>query len=252
MTRGSGVPLLLLLPLLGLPAGPAQAQAAAQGLRIVEGPPAPLGNGSARAWVALTASGAPGSIGVSMTDDALSGLPADEQNVALQLPEAARQAGYDHVWLNWNPHGHEPPGIYSVPHFDVHFYRISTAERERIDPSDPDYEAKLAKAPPAGMMPPGYVQTPGGVPRMGAHWVQADAPEFTGHHFEKTLVLGSDDGQFIFVEPMITRAFLLSRAEVTLPVPTPERSPVWWPQSYEISFHNGVHQVALSGLRPLP
>ena len=24
--------------------------------------------------------------------------------------------------LNWNPHGHIPPGIYDRPHFDVHFY----------------------------------------------------------------------------------------------------------------------------------
>jgi hypothetical protein len=247
MPRDLGAALLALAPLLAIPALPAQAQA----LRMMEGPRAPLGNGTAFAWVALNAQGAPASMGVSISNEALAGLPGEDGDVVLQLPDAARQAGYDHVWLNWNPHGHEPPGVYGVPHFDVHFYRISVAERERIDPSDPDYDVKLARAPAQGSIPPGYVQAPGGVPRMGAHWVQANAPEFTGGRFERTLVLGSQDGQVIFVEPMVTREFLLSRTEVTLPVQTPERSPVWWPQSYEISFRDGVHGVALNGLRPL-
>jgi hypothetical protein len=247
MPRDLGAALLLLAPLLAIPALPAQAQAP----RVMEGPRAPLGNGTAFAWVALNAQGAPASIGVSVSDEALAGLPAEMQAVTLELPAAARQAGYDHVGLDWNPHGHEPPGVYDTPHFDFHFYRISVAERDRIDPSDPEFDVKLARAPAQGFMPPGYVQAPGGVPRMGAHWVQANAPEFTGGRFERTLVLGSDDGQFIFVEPMVTREFLLSRTEVTLPVQTPERSPVWWPQSYEISFRDGVHSVALNGLRPL-
>ena len=38
--------------------------------------------------------------------------------------EASRQPDLQFKWalLNWNPHGHIPPGAYDKPHFDVQFY----------------------------------------------------------------------------------------------------------------------------------
>jgi len=239
-----------------LHSGPAHAQPAAapQELRIVEGERLPLGEGTAVAWVTLDMRGTPVSVGVSITEAALHGLPHQDQEVTLALPPEARLAGYDHVGLNWNPHGHEPPGIYDAPHFDAHFYRITMAEWAGIVPDDPHYEAKLAKPPAAGHMPSGFAKAPGGVPRMGAHWPATDAPEFAGGRFERTMILGSYDGRLIFLEPMMTRAFLLTRPDVTIPVRAPERAvgTLWWPDAYSVSFRDGVHRVALTGLRPLP
>jgi hypothetical protein len=78
--------------------------------------------------------------------------------------------------LDWNPHGHEPEQIYGAPHFDFHFYSISQAERAAI----PAYEAdptKFDNGPGAAYLPPTYMNFGGGVPQMGAHWVDITSPE---------------------------------------------------------------------------
>ena len=31
---------------------------------------------------------------------------------------------FKHQVTNYNPEGHGPPGVYSVPHFDFHFYMV--------------------------------------------------------------------------------------------------------------------------------
>src|SRR4029450_4583623 len=55
----------------------------------------------------------------------------------IPLPDAvARRAEIPFKWvlLNWNPAGHIPPGIYDVPHFDVHFVMAPIAEIFAIEP----------------------------------------------------------------------------------------------------------------------
>lgn len=222
--------------------------------RITEGPRLPLGEGSAMAWVAVAAQGASVAVGVDLTEDSLRGLPEQHQEVTLALPAEARQAGYDHVGLDWVPHGHAPAGVYDVPHFDVHFYRITVAERDRIVREDPEFEAKMARPPAEGQMPSG-LRRGASVSRMGQHWGIAEAsPPPAGHPFERGMVLGSYDGRLNFLEPMITRAFLLTRPDVTIPIRAPERAEgtLWWPEAYGVSFRDGIHRIALTGLRPLP
>ncbi len=48
----------------------------------------------------------------------------------------------------------------------------------------------------------------GGVPQMGAHWVDVTSPELNGSTFAQTFIYGSYDGQVNFYEPMITLDFL--------------------------------------------
>ncbi|MGG5890767.1 DUF5602 domain-containing protein [Falsiroseomonas sp. HC035] len=151
----------------GMAAAPVAAQlappAAAQPVafvapaRIVEGPRQALGRGQAFTWVGLDAAGMPISLGIGLTQAALAGLPDEMVGFNLALPAQARALGYDHVGLDWAPRGHEPPGVYDRPHFDIHFYRVSAAALERIVPEDPDYEAKLAREPSADLVPPGFV-----------------------------------------------------------------------------------------------
>lgn len=250
---------VLTLPLAGSPPlllGQAHAQpvAAGQEGQIIEGARLPLGRGMAVAWVALDARGVPESIGVDLTAAALDGLPDRSMEVTLAFPTQARQAGYDHMGLDWSPHGHEPPGVYDLPHFDVHFYRISVAERDQIVRDDPAFEPKMTRLPPSGVMPSGFSPGRAFVPRMGRHWGARDAPEFAGHTFDRTMLLGTYDGRLIFLEPMITRAFLLARSDVTDPIRAPElaEGTLWWPETYSISYRDGVHRIALLRLRPLP
>lgn len=218
------------------------------------GPAEPLGNGDVRTYVELSEDGDPNVVGVAIAADALSGLPTGPAPLQLVLtfPEQIEQTPFQHVLFDWNPEGHEPPGTYDLPHFDVHFYTTSSADREQITPDDPDYEAKLAAAPPAEYLPSGYVQFPGGVPQMGSHWGDSNAPEFRGEPFTTTLLWGSYDGDVTFVEPMMTKAWLESMPEFEESLVLPEKYEVggYWPTTYGAFYdaESDEYRIYVGGL----
>lgn len=56
----------------------------------------------------------------------------------LPLPsEASRRSDIPFKWalVNWNPHGHIPPGVWDEPHFDVHFSMERFIMREAAPPA---------------------------------------------------------------------------------------------------------------------
>jgi hypothetical protein len=194
------------------------------------GAPIRVGNGRARTYIVLDQKNdrTPLEIGVALDERALDGLPTDAMSMFdLALP-AQNPTPYRLVELDWNPHGHEPDGVYSVPHFDFHFYTISAAQRNAIDPvalGDSAYQAMASNLPPVAERSQFYVplSPPQGpivaVPRMGAHWADLHAPELQGafghpenaRPFTTTFLHGSWNGRFIFDEPMVTRAFIVGR-----------------------------------------
>jgi hypothetical protein len=219
------------------------------------GPEQQMGKGHVRSWINISHDGKPLAIGIEMTDDALQGLTQDPSNFAastftLPLHQKAKSVTpFDHIVIDWNPQGHEPPQ-YQVPHFDFHFYKISLADQLAIPPYTPATAAPFDLDPPVGYMPPLYLHTPGGVPQMGAHWADLLSPEFKGQPFTYTFIYGSYNGHVIFDEPMITMAILQSgvtiHADFRQPQyfdPTntyyPSRLNIWQDPS------NGRHYVSL-------
>jgi hypothetical protein len=176
------------------------------------GPTVQMGNGHLRSWINIAEHGnKPLAIGIEFTAKAFQNLPTDPSNFAantfiLPLHQKAKSiTPFEHIMVNWEPNGHEPPGIYTVPHFDTHFYKITSAERMTI--------TGAPTAPPAaGYLPASYFVNAGAVPQMGTHWVDPTSPEFppTSAPFTHTFIYGSNNGKVVFNEPMITRAFLLS------------------------------------------
>jgi hypothetical protein len=77
----------------------------------------------------------------------------------------------------------------TMPHFDVHFYIISPEERDKITASGEDCK-NLSKELAPEYVPEGYISTPGEVPRMGAHWINPEAPEFNGQPLNETFIYG--------------------------------------------------------------
>lgn len=183
------------------------------------GPEQQMGNGHVRSWINISHDGKPLAIGIEMTDGALQGLTQDPNNFAastfeLSLHQKAKSTTpFDHIVIDWNPQGHEP-AQYQVPHFDFHFYKISQAAQMAIPPYTTNSAALFDLNPPTGYMPTQYWHTPGGVPQMGAHWVDLLSPEFHGQPFTYTFIYGSFDGHVIFDEPMITMAILQSGVTV--------------------------------------
>jgi hypothetical protein len=205
-------------------------------------------------------------IGVAIDEKGLEGLPAHGMPLMLRPPlPAGAPAPYRFVMLDWNPHGHEPEGIYDSPHFDFHFYRITHDEVMAMVPTDPNFVSRANDLPSGAYVPPFYtIATPDGassaVPQMGVHWLDVRSPELQGvlgnpegyRPFTKTFLYGSWAGEMIFYEPMITRAHLLTRPDEVIPIPQPALypEPGWYPSAYRISWDPRAreYRVGLVGL----
>jgi uncharacterized protein len=237
--------------------------------RIVYGPSQPLGQGTARVYVTLDDAGNPSSLGVALSEGAMNGLPQtplpgggmSAANLILALPQEAKATGFDHAMLDWNPMGHEPAMVYTLPHFDFHFYTASEATQMAILPSDPEYAAKLDKMPAESYRPAGDIKLPGGVPMMGAHWADPTSPELqpppNNKTFTRTFLYGSYDGHFIFWEPMITKVHIESVKSVAgnaiatpIKLPASYEKPGYYPTTYTIQWSAAAreYRIALDGL----
>jgi uncharacterized protein len=210
----------------------------------LDGTPVAVGNGTAMAYV-MTSSGAATSIGVALSNAALEGLPSTDTEWSLPLPSGVSAPPFDHVMLNWNAQGH-PPMPYMLPHFDFHFYTITTAEQAAITPGADTVTV------PAQYVPTDYISGIQAVPNMGVHWVDTLSAEFTGHTFDHTFIYGFTKGTMAFLEPMVTQAYLASSPDVTAAVKQPDsfqkpgRYPAWY--SVKADAAKGVVRVSLDSL----
>ncbi len=243
--------------------------------RMVYGAPQTLGAGTARTYVQLDGAGKPVSVGVAMSEAAMTNLPSHVPGpgpsavmLTLAMPTNVPATGFDHIMLDWNPAGHEPEHVYTHPHFDFHFYRISPAEVMAMMPSDPQWAEKAGSLPAAPYVPAGYAAahvlagipaSVAAVPMMGLHWLDTSSPELqpppANHQFTETFIYGSYDGKFIFIEPMITKAYLESLKGTngmsrTVGTAAQVASPGYYPSAYSIRFDSatGEYRVALDQL----
>ena len=205
----------------------------------VFGPSVNMGNGSVRTWLKLDANGNPASIGFTLSKDALDNLPTTLPETAfmLALPDVATtKTPFRHVMINWNPQGHPPDGIYTVPHFDFHFYIQPMAETMAI-PLYTQAPDKFDKVPPTGSIPTDFVKSTGGIPAMGAHWLDMTSQEFKGSPFTETFIYGSYDGKVTFWEQMITMAYLKGKPTLdkAIKLPTTYATPGYYPTRYGVT-----------------
>ena len=209
-----------------------------------------IGAGTAYTWVEVNAAGGLKAIGVNIDDAAIATLPEDEQvhQFSMSLPSGVATAPFTHVLLDWSFLGHEPPGIYDLPHFDAHFYVESEADRMAIGLEDHEHDI----GPDPAYIPANYDKIPGGVPQMGAHWVDVTSHEFHDETFTETFIYGSYDGEVTFLEPMFTRAYLETKPNLTRPIPSPQQIPNGWdhfPTLFSISYDSakGEYTIMLHG-----
>lgn len=214
-----------------------------------------LGKGTVSSYAEFTAAGTPRALGVAFSQGALEGLPTGgsdghhcfdrnkdgavdpateclhQYELVLPLPDVvARRQDIPFTWvlLNWNPGGHIPPGVYDVPHFDIHFFMEPIANVFAIAPGPcgPEFircdHFEVARRPlPANYMHPDFKDVEAAVPAMGNHLVDLTGPEFNKQPFTRTWIYGAYDGKVTFYEEMVTRAFLLSKPSTCFPIKTP-------------------------------
>lgn len=220
-----------------------------------------VGDGTARAYATVDANGAPTAVGIRFSPAALDGLPDADEMYMLHLPVQASDTVFDHVMLNWNPRGHDPTVLFGKPHFDMHFYMTDMAAIEAIDPTAPDYAARAERLPDPKYMPGDYVTPPGmlasqlAVPFMGVHWLDITEKMVPGvYDFTETFVNGSWDGDYTFMEPMITREWLLTRPTIReqIKLPAAYQHSAWYPTVYSVGFDEQAQEydIALGGMVP--
>ena len=231
------------------------------------GDPVPVGQGQMQTFVMLNGSGRPQAVGIHFTEDTLLGLPVEGNESVLELPAAIEATPFDHFALNWSPQGHDPTDVYTVPHFDLHFYMVSPQERAAIKagtctteqdnriPNPPgavpvtcEVFDRAMQGLPADMLPPGYALTPAVEPEMGNHLVDLTAPEFNGQSFTHTWVYGAYGGELTFFEPMIAVRVLEQQADVCQAIKMPEVMPEagWYPTRYCIEYLDQENAYTLS------
>jgi hypothetical protein len=246
-----------------------------------------MGDGTVRTYVDLDSAGKPAVIGIELSEGALAGLPPlknatsrcfdlngngkidgageCEGDLEFQLSLPGEIAGrkdipYRWVAVNWNAEGH-PPAVWSVSHFDFHFYLAERAEIAGIRVGgcnifiDCD-DLKVATKPvPEKYVAPDHVNVDAAVSLMGNHLIDVRTPELADppkQGFTHTWIFGANDGRIIFYEPMITLAFLLSRPSACAPIRQPEawERAGYYPTEYCIRYasQSGSYSISLEGL----
>jgi len=207
------------------------------------GPAVPLGNGKAQSFITLSRNGAPTAMGIAISEKALENLPTGHEGhgnhgsleTFLRLPSQATMTPFKYIILDWAPEGHEPEGVYNVPHFDCHFYMISNEERLGITPlaeMDPEI-------PETKYIPVPYIQLPGRVPKMGVHWLDPRSPELAGGTFTRTFIYGTYKEKVAFLEPMITLDYIKSKPSDIDPIPLAEAFQIagFYPSKYQVKYN---------------
>lgn len=202
---------------------------AGQADKFIAGDSVTVAGGTASTWARVNGGGKVIWVGLTIPLSMVENPPAPGSGPAgafavLNYPAVAQQTTYfNHAEIQFNEHGHPTnpryaqTNRYSAPHFDLHFYSIPVADVFAIPPG-------LFFTPaPAERVPGGWAQPePRSIPQMGRH--AGPLTEFTATDpWLLTMISGflPDASYMHFIEPMITRDFLLLRENFTLPVPTP-------------------------------
>ena len=166
---------------------------------------------------------------------------------------------FTYVLLNWQPLGHIPPGVYDVPHFDVHFYMNPNEERLAIRPGPCPFlvncdDYQLGKALPAAAYYPATFKDVDAVePAMGNHLLDPNGPEFTGTPFDQTFLYGVWDREITFYEPMVSlehykklRSGTLKNQCYEIPLPSAFAESGWLPTKYCLRYRRNRDEFTTS------
>lgn len=208
-------------------------------VHIFKGPQVQYGSGKARSWISIDADGKPIEIGLVLTKeifDNLEILPSDDITIELPLHQKAKEVTpFEHLAIKWAADGHGP--VFFVPHFDLYFYMISNEERLAIPEYTSETDALFNNYPPEGYLPENYGTPPGQgavYPEIGKHWLPMPLGNYLP--FTSVMVLGSYNGEFIFMEPMMTVDMLMSSPNFSTSFAQPEyfQESNYYPTVYNI------------------
>lgn len=245
--------------------------------------------GSVKPYATTNPAGRLSSLGVHLNGDAferydVGNSEEGELEAHLSFPtEDVDTHQFTFMGFHFNPNGHAPPGIYTVPHFDFHFYMMDHDVVEQIPIGVAAYDI------PDEQHPDDYVFGNPRIiePKMGEHLLDSTSPEvaqqdedlFTHTNIygvydpsidpskpdgtvetplgELQVFEGDGQGEIHFVEPMITTDFIRDDldSETSVKLSTPDVFPVAddYPTEYVMKPDgNGGIFVSIDGFESFP
>lgn len=255
--------------------------------RTLQGEAVKVGAGTARMFVDVAADGTPSTVGIVLSAAAMQGLPTTMNNTSrcfdkdgdkhlahgecigdyqstLALPNEAKDLNLPVSWatVNWNPEGHMHPAppVWGAAHFDFHFFMAEPAVVNSIRPGkcgeiiDCDDFAKARLPLPAEQQPTDYIEVGAAVTAMGNHLVDSKDPELADPSlgFSRTFIFGTYGGRMIFLEPMVSHAYLASRPDACTAIKAPAAwlTSAYYPTSYCVRYDSTTttYRITLEGL----
>lgn len=107
---------------------------------------------------------------------------------------------------------------------------------------------------PAEQLPADYIDVGAGVTAMGNHLIDSKDPELADPSlgFSRTFIYGTYAGRMIFLEPMISHAYLKSLPDACTPIKAPRAWPTsgYYPTSYCVRYDpaTATYRITLEGL----
>jgi hypothetical protein len=252
------------------------------GTERVLGAAAHVGAATASSYAKFDELGAPLAIGLAFSANFFDELPSEPSDLhqcfdrdrngvverpaecnhwhewVIPLPSAAATRDdipFKWALLNWNPVGHIPPGVYDVPHFDIHFYidPIENVFALEPGPCGPEFircdQFEAAKRPvPPNYVAPDYQDVEAVAPAMGNHLIDLTSSEFHGEPFTRTWIYGVYDGRVTYYEEMVTKAFLLGQPSECFPIKSPPAVAIegYYPTSSCLRFNSEANEYTVS------
>jgi hypothetical protein len=239
-------------------------------------------------FVDVAADGRPQVVGIALSAAALSSLPAKMNNTSrcfdkdgdkhlghgecigdyqstLEMPNEASRLNLPVKWstVNWNPEGHMHPAppIWGAAHFDFHFFTVEPSVISSIRPGscgeiiNCDDFAKARQPLPAQQQPTDYIDVGAAVAAMGNHLIDSKDPELANPSlgFSKTFIYGAFGGRMIFLEPMVSQAYLAKQPNECSAIKAPQEWPTadYYPTSYCVRYDAkaAMYRITLEGLQ---
>ncbi|SRR5579883_1037746 len=174
--------------------------------------PTVVGAGTATTWITMNGSGNISSVGVTLTNSALTSLGNSDSMYELAMPSGV-STQFKSIALDYATHDAWP---YNHPHIDPHFFLYNMAQRMGI------MDGKDTMPPMMMTMPPGYATDSMSEMMMGVHWIDMSGPEYQpGHPFTSTFVYGFTMGSMDFMELMCDKASLDGQKNISGAVKRP-------------------------------
>lgn len=233
---------------------PSRASTNANGEMTVLGETEAVGLGIATPYAIMDKQGNPVEVGVRLTEKALDGLPQGDAPTmwVLNFPDEMVKTPIKNLMMNWYPKGRKPAELFGEPQLAFHFYTIDHSEAMSINPKvdtakannllDPKYVAK------------DYIPEPGDpvektVPAMGLHYLDSTREFGPGKpEFSEVFVYGNWDSKMIFLEPLATRKYLLTKPNLSSDIKQPQayQHDAYYPTKYGIRWDEKLASYVIS------